>query len=255
MLAAVSRSQRARELLPELVPNLLTSFGASANPDTAFRRFDEFLGRLPAGVQFFSLFYNNPGILSLVAEIMGAGTRLADAIARRPMLLDAVLAATFLEPPPARAELATELDATLDRASHYEEMLDLATEDEPVHVAGVDGDASRHERARVLRGATPCDGGEEPRGRPAGPVEDDAGARPSGRWVVDAHVVLGEMVGAPGEMRQEPGRHRPCGGHEAIHPQPCPGEHAFPLLDPRAALVRGHVAELGLAAGGNTLGE
>jgi glutamate-ammonia-ligase adenylyltransferase len=121
-----TRSQRARELLTELVPSLLNAFGASANPDTAFRRFDEFLARLPAGVQFFSLFYNNPGILSLIAEIMGAGTRLADAIARRPMLLDAVLAATFFEPPPPRAELAAELDATLDRAGHYEEMLDLA---------------------------------------------------------------------------------------------------------------------------------
>ncbi len=121
-----TRSQRARELLTELVPGLLAAFGASANPDTAFRRFDSFLERLPAGVQFFSLFYNNPGILGLVAEIMGAGTRLADAIARRPMLLDAVLSATFFEPPPPRAEFSRQLAATLDPAGHYEEMLDLA---------------------------------------------------------------------------------------------------------------------------------
>ncbi|HEY3916158.1 MAG TPA: bifunctional [glutamine synthetase] adenylyltransferase/[glutamine synthetase]-adenylyl-L-tyrosine phosphorylase [Stellaceae bacterium] len=121
-----TRSARARELLTELVPALVAAFGATPNPDSAFMRFDEFLGRLPAGVPFLALFYNNPGILSLVAEIMGAGTRLADAVAHRPALLDAVLTANFFDPPPPRHELAAELDAMLDRAGHYEELLDLA---------------------------------------------------------------------------------------------------------------------------------
>ncbi len=121
-----TRSQRARELLTELVPSLLAAFGASPNPDTAFLRFDSFLARLPAGVGIFSLFYNNPRVLNLIAEIMGAGTRLADAIARRPILLDAVLSESFFETPPLRATLANELNAALGQASHYEEMLDLA---------------------------------------------------------------------------------------------------------------------------------
>jgi [glutamine synthetase] adenylyltransferase / [glutamine synthetase]-adenylyl-L-tyrosine phosphorylase len=121
-----TRSQRARELLTELVPALLAAFGASPNPDTAFIRFDSFLARLPAGVGIFSLFYNNPPILSLVAEIMGAGTRLADAVARRPILLDAVISENFFEAPPLRAVLAGELNTALDGAAHYEEMLDLA---------------------------------------------------------------------------------------------------------------------------------
>ncbi|HEX4193985.1 MAG TPA: glutamine-synthetase adenylyltransferase, partial [Stellaceae bacterium] len=93
---------------------------------SAFMRFDEFLGRLPAGVPFFSLFYNNPGILSLVAEIMGAGTRLAETVAKRPALLDAVHTANFFDPPPPRRELVAELDATLAQATHYEELLELA---------------------------------------------------------------------------------------------------------------------------------
>ncbi len=120
-----TRSQRARELLTELVPGLLTAFGASPNPDLAFLRFDSFLAQLPAGVQLFSLFHSNPLILTLVAEIMGAGTWLADAVARRPILLDAVLAVSFFEPSPPRADLARELNAALDQAVHYEEMLDL----------------------------------------------------------------------------------------------------------------------------------
>ena len=121
-----TRSARARELLTELVPALVAAFGATPNPDSAFMRFDEFLGRLPAGVPFFSLFYNNPGILSLVAEIMGAGTRLAETVAKRPALLDAVLTANFFDPPPPRRELVAEFDAMLDRAAHYEELLDHA---------------------------------------------------------------------------------------------------------------------------------
>ncbi|HEY1506535.1 MAG TPA: bifunctional [glutamine synthetase] adenylyltransferase/[glutamine synthetase]-adenylyl-L-tyrosine phosphorylase [Stellaceae bacterium] len=121
-----TRSARARELLTELVPALVSAFGATPNPDSAFMRFDEFLGRLPAGVPFLSLFYNNPGILSLIAEIMGAGTRLAETVAKRPALLDAVLTANFFDPPSPRRELAAEFDAMLDHATHYEELLDLA---------------------------------------------------------------------------------------------------------------------------------
>src|SRR5215469_6571660 len=51
-----TRSQRAREILTELLPELLRIFGATPHPDTALLRFDQFLSRLPAGVQFFSLF-------------------------------------------------------------------------------------------------------------------------------------------------------------------------------------------------------
>lgn len=121
-----TRSQRARELLTELVPGLLRAFGASANPDAALLRFDQFLAHLPAGVQLFSLFYNNLPLFELMAEIMGAGPRLADVLARRPGLLDGVLEAGFFEPPPPHPALAAELGRALDAARHYEELLDLA---------------------------------------------------------------------------------------------------------------------------------
>jgi [glutamine synthetase] adenylyltransferase / [glutamine synthetase]-adenylyl-L-tyrosine phosphorylase len=121
-----TRSQRARELLTELVPTLLKEFGASTSPDGAFMRFDQFLGRLPAGVQLFSLFTNNPPLVALLAEIMAAGPRLADEIARRPGLLDGVLSEGFFELLPPLGELAADLERMLDRARHYEELLDLA---------------------------------------------------------------------------------------------------------------------------------
>ncbi len=64
------RSQRARELLTELVPVLLATFGRAPAPDAALRRFDHFLASLPAGVQLLSLFYRNPERIELIAEIM-----------------------------------------------------------------------------------------------------------------------------------------------------------------------------------------
>ena len=121
-----TRSQRARELLTELVPAVLQAFGKAAYPDAAFLRFDQFLGRLPAGVQLFSLFTNNPPLVALMAEIMAAGPRLADEIARRPSLLDGVLAAHFFDELPPRGELARDLGLMLDRATHYEDVLDRA---------------------------------------------------------------------------------------------------------------------------------
>ncbi len=46
-----TRSARARELLTKLVPALLPSLAATADPDAAFTQFDRFLTNLPAGVQ------------------------------------------------------------------------------------------------------------------------------------------------------------------------------------------------------------
>src|SRR3546814_20253972 len=70
------RSERARQLLTELMPRLLEALAKTANPDAAFARFNEFLARLPAGVQLFSLFHAYPTLLDLVAEIMGDAPRL-----------------------------------------------------------------------------------------------------------------------------------------------------------------------------------
>jgi len=120
-----TRTQRAREILTELVPALLRIFGASGQPDTALRRFDQFLSRLPAGVQLFSLFYANPGLLALVADIMAEAPPLAEILAQKPALLDAVLTGGFSEPPPDRAGLAADLTALLGGARDFQDTLDI----------------------------------------------------------------------------------------------------------------------------------
>ncbi|MGH7030990.1 MAG: bifunctional [glutamine synthetase] adenylyltransferase/[glutamine synthetase]-adenylyl-L-tyrosine phosphorylase, partial [Stellaceae bacterium] len=120
-----TRSQRAREILTEIVPELLRTFGATSHPDEALRRFDRFLSHLPAGVPLFSLFQANPGLLSLVADVMAGAPRLAEQLAQRPALLDAVLTQEFFAPPPDRARLAAEIADMLAGAADFADTLDL----------------------------------------------------------------------------------------------------------------------------------
>jgi len=119
-----TRSQRAREILTELVPELLRIFGMTPHPDAAFRRFDHFLSRLPAGVQLFSLFHANPGLLALVAEVMAGAPSLAEHLAQRPAILDSVLSEGFFAPPPGCLALAADLGQTLAGARDFEDTLD-----------------------------------------------------------------------------------------------------------------------------------
>ncbi|QQP90853.1 bifunctional [glutamine synthetase] adenylyltransferase/[glutamine synthetase]-adenylyl-L-tyrosine phosphorylase [Skermanella sp. TT6] len=120
-----TRSTRARELLTELAPTLLRALGDTANPDDAFNRFDEFLARLPAGVQLFSMFYSNPNLLNLVAEIMGSAPRLAGVLSRNPNRLDAVLTPGFFDALPSRGALAEQLGLLLRQARDFEDVLNI----------------------------------------------------------------------------------------------------------------------------------
>ncbi|MEX2454823.1 MAG: bifunctional [glutamine synthetase] adenylyltransferase/[glutamine synthetase]-adenylyl-L-tyrosine phosphorylase, partial [Rhodospirillaceae bacterium] len=119
------RSTRARELLTELMPALLGAFAKTLDPDAAFLRFNDFLSRLPAGVQILSLLYTNPALLELLAEIMGSTPRLADTLTRYPILFDAVLTADFFEAPPDAAGLAAEFEDALQQARDFQDVLDI----------------------------------------------------------------------------------------------------------------------------------
>ena len=96
------RSPRARELLTEVQPALIEALADTVDPDLAFVGFDNFLSELPSGVQLFSLIKQNPGLLELIAAIMGTAPRLSRILCKRRRVLDAVLARASLarSPPP-----------------------------------------------------------------------------------------------------------------------------------------------------------
>ena len=121
-----TRSTRSREILTELMPSLLEAFGKTLDPDGALVRFSEFLGKLPAGVQLFSLIQANPLLLDLLAEIMGRAPALANHLGRNPGLLDAVLSSDFFEPPPETDFLRVELEAALTEARDFQDTLDIS---------------------------------------------------------------------------------------------------------------------------------
>ena len=118
-----TRSTRARELLTKLAPKLLESLSKASDPDAAFVAFDEFLSRLPAGVQVFALFANNPQIFDTLVTIMTISPYLGRELSRRRNLIEAMLESNWPQPPLAREALATNLDIRLARADGYEAKL------------------------------------------------------------------------------------------------------------------------------------
>lgn len=121
-----TRSERSRQILTEIAPALLSSFGQAPEPDEAFRRFDRFLEGLPSGVQLFSLFQANPPLLKMLADIMGMAPSLARQLGQYPSLFEGVLTHDPSARLGDRASLVAELERDLERARYYEDVLDIA---------------------------------------------------------------------------------------------------------------------------------
>lgn len=121
-----TRATRSRELLTSLMPALLRALSRTANPDTAFDRFDRFLTGLPAGVQLFSMLYSNPHLLDLLAGICGTAPRLASYLSHNPRVLEAVVDPDFFKVLPGKDELHQSLMDVLAHAEDYQDILDFA---------------------------------------------------------------------------------------------------------------------------------
>ena len=119
-----TRSTRARELLTELMPALLRALSHTADPDSAFRKLDEFLAGLPSGVQPFLLLHDNPGLLARLAEILGSAPRIAEHLSRSPDLLEGLISGDLHQRLPDRDELIDDLARTLAPADGYDDLLD-----------------------------------------------------------------------------------------------------------------------------------
>jgi glutamate-ammonia-ligase adenylyltransferase len=124
-LYRASRSERARKLLIALTPTILAALAKTVNPDFAFAKLDEFLGKLPAGVQLFALFQANPSLIDLAAEIMGSAPSLAERLTRDPSLFDQVLEADFYRPLPSLPRLKAHLGRELAEACDFQDVLDI----------------------------------------------------------------------------------------------------------------------------------
>ena len=121
-----TRSPRARELLTRLGPRLLEALARASDPDAAFLAFDQFLGRLPAGVQAFALFANNPHVFDTLIRIMTISPYLGRQLSKRRHLIEALLESGWPGPRAPLVQLAEELEERLARADAYEAKLNEA---------------------------------------------------------------------------------------------------------------------------------
>ncbi len=120
------KSDRARAIFRRLRPRMLKDLARAAHPDEALAALDGFLAGLPAGVQVFSLFEQNPALVELIVDIAGTSPALALYLSRNAQVLDAVIGGSFWTAWPGAAGLRAELAARLAEARDYEAGLDVA---------------------------------------------------------------------------------------------------------------------------------
>jgi [glutamine synthetase] adenylyltransferase / [glutamine synthetase]-adenylyl-L-tyrosine phosphorylase len=119
-----TRTKKSRELLTELMPQLLKSLAATGDADHAFIALDTFLAGLPAGIQLFSMLKANPHLLDLLCRIMGTAPKLAQQLSRQPRTLEAVLDRNFFGAFPTLGELQQNLNPLIETHPAFEDTID-----------------------------------------------------------------------------------------------------------------------------------
>ncbi|WP_052951474.1 bifunctional [glutamine synthetase] adenylyltransferase/[glutamine synthetase]-adenylyl-L-tyrosine phosphorylase [Devosia soli] len=123
---AATRSAAARAHLTELLPALLKTLAAAGSPDLGLARMDDFLSRLPAGVQLFALLRNHEQLRSLLVQFMASAPRMAEAVIHRAHVVDGLIDPAFANDVTHRDVLVAKVDAFLADARSYEDLIDRA---------------------------------------------------------------------------------------------------------------------------------
>lgn len=99
------RSPAAQEALEAVLPPLVAALGRAPDPATALNRFDAMLSRLPSAINLFRLLEARPQLARLVGDVLSLAPTLAEMLGRRPELIDGLIDASALAPPPDVATL------------------------------------------------------------------------------------------------------------------------------------------------------
>jgi [glutamine synthetase] adenylyltransferase / [glutamine synthetase]-adenylyl-L-tyrosine phosphorylase len=121
-----TRAAAARAHLTELLPALLATLGSAGSADQAMVRFDDFLSRLPSGVQLFALLRSHPQLRTLLVQLLASAPRMAEAVIHRAHVMDGLIDPAFANDVTHRDVLVAKVDAFLAEARSYEEMIDRA---------------------------------------------------------------------------------------------------------------------------------
>ncbi|KTT75721.1 bifunctional [glutamine synthetase] adenylyltransferase/[glutamine synthetase]-adenylyl-L-tyrosine phosphorylase [Sphingomonas endophytica] len=143
------RSAAAQGALEAVLPGLLDALAQSPVPIVALNRLDRMLERLPSAINIFRLLEARPALATLLGEILSHAPTLAEALARRPDLLDGLIDASAFAPVGDVGTLIAAMRAT-ERDADYQAVLE--------HVRRVVGDRRFALGAQIVAGkADPLD--------------------------------------------------------------------------------------------------
>jgi [glutamine synthetase] adenylyltransferase / [glutamine synthetase]-adenylyl-L-tyrosine phosphorylase len=121
-----TRTAAARAHLTELLPLLLKTVAGAGNADAALAHFDDFLRRLPGGVQLFALLRQHEQLRRLLVAFMASAPRMAEAVIHRTHVMDGLIDPAFADEVSRRRLLVAKVDAFLNEARDYQEVIERA---------------------------------------------------------------------------------------------------------------------------------
>ena len=113
-----TRTTRGRELLTAILPDLLAAMGRTGEADEAFRRFSRFFEGLRSGVQVLSMLVAEEALMDDLVTTLAIAPRIADILARRPGLLEALLSVSDRKLPP-EIDAQTEFETGMDQMRRW----------------------------------------------------------------------------------------------------------------------------------------
>jgi len=123
--ARALRSAPAQAALESVLPNLIEALGRAPDPGAAINRFDNVVAKLPTAINLFRLLEARPTLARLLGDVLSVAPTLADMLGRRPELIDGLIDARALEPPPSAEAIAERL-LTRPAGEDYQGLLDRA---------------------------------------------------------------------------------------------------------------------------------
>ncbi len=117
------KSPAAQAAFEAIRPELLDALASSEDAQTALRRWETLLERLPTAINLFRLLEARPALFHLLMTCLTVAPPLADELARRPELLDALIDRTAFDLPGSVAQLVAEMQRG-EAGDAYEQKLD-----------------------------------------------------------------------------------------------------------------------------------
>jgi len=150
-------SKEALLAFDAIQPDLLAALAAAPDPERALNRWENLLERLPSAVNLFRLFEQRPGLLAQVLRVLTLARPLADELARRVDLLDALIDHSALDLPGSVAELAQRMAShgtVSPQGGDYESRLDRIRQvvGEERFMLGVQLIDARHDPLEIAEG-------------------------------------------------------------------------------------------------------